>query len=68
MRLIDDWHIVLRKAWSVRLIALAAVLSGAEVVLPLFEMSIPQGVFAVASAFVTSAALVARVVAQKDVR
>lgn len=68
MRLIDDWHLILKKAWSVRLIACAALLSGVEVVLPFFEMNIPQGVFAALSAFVTSAALVARVVAQKDIK
>ena len=31
--LIDDWHRVLRRAWSVRLMLLAAVLSGLEVAL-----------------------------------
>ena len=68
MRLIDDWHIVLRKAWSVRLIALAAVLSGVEVLLPVYETSIPTGVFAMLSGVITSAALVARIVAQKDIK
>ena len=68
MRLIQDWHIVLRKAWSVRLLALAAVLSGVEVLLPVYETSIPTGVFAMLSALVTSAALVARIVAQKDIK
>ena len=68
MRLIDDWHIVLRKAWSVRLIALAAVLLGVEVLLPVFETSIPTGGFAMLSGLITSAALVARVVAQKDIK
>ena len=68
MRLIPDWHVVLRKAWSVRLLALAAVLSGVEVLLPVYETSIPTGVFAMLSGVITSAALVARIVAQKDIK
>ena len=34
MKLVSDWRHVLRNAWSVRLIVLAALLSGLEVVLP----------------------------------
>lgn len=67
MKLNDDWKQILRKAWSIRLMAAAAVLSGIEVALPFFAGDIPQGVFATASGVVTAAALVARVVAQKDV-
>jgi len=66
--LIDDWQRVLRRAWSIRLILLAGVLSGLEVALPIIDglVEIPRGAFAVASALVTMAALVARIVAQKD--
>ncbi len=67
MKFKDDWKHIIRKAWSVRLMAAAAVLSGVEVALPFFAADLPQGVFAVASAVVTAAALVARVVAQRDV-
>ena len=35
MRLVENWRLLLRRAWSVRLMLLAGVLSGAEVVLPL---------------------------------
>jgi hypothetical protein len=66
MTLLDDWKEVLKKAWSVRLIALAAILSGIEVVLPMFAADIPQGIFAALSGFVTAGALLARVVAQPD--
>ena len=38
-----------------------------EAVLPMFETSFPQGVFAAASGVVTACALLARVLAQKDV-
>lgn len=66
MTLIEDWKAVLKKAWSVRLIVLAAILSGIEAILPYFEAKFPQGIFAAASGFVTAGALLARVVAQKD--
>jgi hypothetical protein len=67
MKFKDDWKHIIRKAWSVRLMAVAAVLSGIEVALPFFASEIPLGTFAIASAAVTAAALVARVVAQKDI-
>ena len=67
MSLVENWRDVLTKAWSVRLIALAAILSGIEAVLPMFETSFPKGVFAAASGFVTAGALLARVIAQKDI-
>lgn len=64
MKLLKNWWQVLRYAWSSRLIILAAILSGIEVVLPLFVTAIPTGAFAIASFIVTAAALVARLVAQ----
>ena len=67
MILHDEWRTIVRKAWSVRLIIVAAILSGIEAVLPMFETSFPQGVFAAASGVVTACALLARVLAQKDV-
>ena len=43
MKLDHDWKRTLRHAWSVRWIALAAVLTGIEVILPLFsDASSPQ--------------------------
>ncbi len=67
MKLYDDWKVILKKAWSIRFMILAAVLSGIEVALPYFEEAIPQGLFAGLSALAVSAAFVARLVAQKDV-
>jgi hypothetical protein len=68
-RLIEDWRRVLRRAWSVRLIALAAVLSGLEIALPMLEgvVDIPRGILAGLSGLVTCAALVARLVAQREI-
>ena len=65
MTLDPQWRDILRRAWSVRLIVLAAVLSGAEVVVPLFGDLIPRLPFAVLNFVVVSAALVARIVAQR---
>lgn len=69
MRLIDDWQWVVTKAWSVRLLLIAAVLSGLEVTIQVviaFSITppIPPGIFAVLSGLVTIAALIARFVAQ----
>lgn len=66
MKLLPDWRHILRKAWSVRLILLAAVFSAAEVVVPLFNDAMPRNVFALLSGITTAAALVARVMMQKD--
>jgi len=65
MTLLDDWKWVLKKAWSVRLITLAGLFSGLEAALPLFTDSMPKGLFALLAVFVSIAAIIFRVVAQK---
>lgn len=67
MRLIDDWRAVLRRAWSIRLALLAALLSGLEVLLPFLDgvIAIPHGVFAALAGLTSAAAFYARLVAQK---
>ncbi len=67
MKLKSDWKQVLRKAWSVRLIILAGLFTGAEMVVPLFSDALPRNTFAVLSGITTAAALIARVIMQKDV-
>lgn len=70
MELISNWKTVAAKAWSMRFIILAAVLSGFEVALPVMREAIeplglvPPGVFAALSFVATAAAGVARIVAQ----
>lgn len=64
MTLLSDWKKILRKAWSVRLALLAAVLSSIEVTLPLFADVVPRGVFASLSMLVGVCAVAARLVAQ----
>lgn len=65
MKLISNWRDVLRKAWSLRLMVLAALLSGVEVVLPFLSEALPRGLFAVLSFLTVAGAFVARLVAQK---
>lgn len=65
MKLLDNWKAIITKAWSMRLMILAAVLSGVEVVLPFFSEAIPRGTFAVLSGVTVAGAFVARLVAQK---
>ena len=68
MRLTEDWRHVLKHAWSIRFIVLAALLSGVEVVLPMFDDTMPRGVFAVLTLLVTVAAAVARLIPQPKMR
>ena len=64
MNAITDWRKVLRKAWSVRLMLLAAVLAGVEALLPLFTPREPSAWFALLTFAVVCGALLARFVAQ----
>lgn len=64
MQLIEDWKDVLLRAWSVKWIVGAVILSGIEVVLPFFTDVIPTGIFAALSGVVASTALLARILAQ----
>lgn len=66
MKLYDNWKDIIRKAWSIRFIVLAALLSGAEVILPFFADSFPRGVFAVLTFGAVAGAFISRIVAQKD--
>ena len=66
MQLASDWKQILRSAWSVRLLALAALLSVAEVVIPVYYGCSPSPWLAVGSLLVTLSALFARILAQKE--
>lgn len=72
--MMDRWLLpncltVLKRAWSIRLLLLAAVLSGAEIALPLIRelVAVPPKLFLVLSILATAGALVARLVAQKNI-
>lgn len=70
MKLIENWREILRKAWSFKLIVLSSVLSGAEVGMPYIQVAIEPlqliqpGTFALLAVLTSSAAAVARVLAQ----
>lgn len=66
MRPLPDWQRVIRKAWSIRLMVLAGLLTGCEAVLPLYQDAIPRGTFAVLSMVAITGGMIARIVAQKD--
>jgi len=67
-KLVDNWKHILRNAWSVRLMVIAAVLSGLEVALPFLPdyVFIPHGIFAAFSGVLTAAAFAARLLAQRS--
>lgn len=67
MKLLADWKDILKKAWSIRLMILAGLLTGAEMILPMFSDAIPNKLFAVLTFVCVSLALVARLLAQNEV-
>jgi hypothetical protein len=64
MILIPDWKRRWRKLWSIRLAALSALLSGAELAVPYLEGLVQPRLFAVLAAATAIGAAVARLVAQ----
>lgn len=67
MKLYPNWKEILRKAWSIRFLVLAGILSGVEIILPMFADQFPRNVFASLSFIFVAAAFVSRLVAQRDV-
>ena len=66
--LADDWKCIAKRAWSFRLGALATVLSGLEVVVPLFSDAMPRLVFAGLSFAVIAGATWSRLVVQSALK
>lgn len=64
----SDWKRIAKKAWSVRLMLVAGALSGAEAIIPMFGAYMPRRTFAVVVFAVVMGALVARFVAQRNMR
>ena len=68
MKLIHNWRTVVRKAWSMKFMALATVLSGVEVAMTFISQDVlPAGYLPALAGIVTALALFARLVAQKEV-
>ncbi|NLS19913.1 hypothetical protein HGP16_25575 [Rhizobium sp. P40RR-XXII] len=69
-KLVPEWGRVLRRAWSIRLIVVAGILSGCEVALPIIDqfVTIPRGTFAALTGLVTCGALISRLVVQENLK
>jgi hypothetical protein len=63
-----NWRNILRYAWSVRLILAAGVMAGAEAMLLVLQpvINLPMLALAILSGALTFGALVARLLAQKE--
>lgn len=66
MRVSDNWQTLIRKAWSVKFMVLAFLLTMAEVMLPFFSDAVPPRTFALLSGLAVAGAFVSRLIAQKD--
>lgn len=66
MKLADDWKLTLKKAWSIRLLVVAGILSAAEFILPLYTDIFPRSIFALLNLIVIPAAFISRIVSQKE--
>jgi len=67
MTLLPDWKDIIKKAWSIRLMLIAGLLTGAEMILPIFSDAIPSKLFAILTFVLVAAALVARLMAQNEI-
>ena len=64
MGFVDDWKVVLRKSWAIRLSIIASLLAGAEALLPLITPERPSGMFALIAFVVSALAAYFRLVKQ----
>lgn len=64
MNLLDDWKLILKRAWSIRMIILSVALSAAEVIIPLFSDMLPRNTFTVLAVLAAVGGAAARVIQQ----
>lgn len=68
MKLVENWGLIAKKAWSFKFSILAALLGGAEVAVQLVKPAgIPDGVFAGIAATVSMSAAIARLLQQQEI-
>ena len=67
MKLYPNWRAILRKAWSIRLAALATVFSVGQIVIPLYADVLPRNLFAILTALCAAGVILVRLVWQQDV-
>ncbi len=67
-RLLPDWKQVVRRAWSIRLMLLAGLLSGLETILPIVMEVVPwpRWIASTVISLVVGLAFVTRLMAQQD--
>lgn len=63
-KLLENHKRILKKSWSIKWAAAAAIFSGAEVILPLFADVIPRNTFAIISFICVAAAIWTRLLTQ----
>jgi hypothetical protein len=68
MKLLADWKLILRRAWSIRLWALAALFEAAGMVLPLFVDAMPRVAFSLLSLVAAGGGIWARLIEQKGMK
>lgn len=67
MRLHRDWKLIVARAWSVRLMVVAGALTAGEFILQTAVGAVPfSPVLTAAAGVATAAALVARLIAQRN--
>lgn len=67
MSLLPDWKSILTKAWSVKFLALAGVVSAAEAVIQIAGVQmLPAGVAPAMIGVLSALGILARVLAQKE--
>lgn len=67
MKLYSNWKDIVRKAWSIRLAAIATLLSLTQAVVPIYADVLDRDVFAILTAVSTLGVIIARLVFQEDV-
>lgn len=67
-QLLPDWQRVLRRAWSIKLMLLAGLLSGLEAILPIIMDAVlwPRWLASLVISMVVGLAFVTRLMVQKD--
>ena len=66
MKLSTNWRMIVKKAWSFRLLVIAGMFTTAEAILPYFTGAIPRGTFALLTLVSVTGGMIARIVAQKE--
>ena len=61
-----NWKQIVKRAWSIRFLIVAGILTALETVLPIISEVIPPRIYSTLIGGVIAAAFVARIVSQKD--